>query len=670
MTTCITGRNGAIRVMGLAVICLFVIALSGTSAHALVRGKPVHGLSLYGEPKNGPDMTHFDFVNPNAPKGGVLRRRLIGTFDTFNSFSFKGTPPHPGIIAYAGNGTFFYVVEPLMQRSAEEPMTSYCLICETVELAEDSMSIEYTLRSEARFHDGAPVTVEDVIFSYESLINKGHPRYKLYWGDVDRAEKTGDRKVRFYFKTDKNTELPMLVGEIPVLNKKFWEGRDFQAATLDVPVSTGPYRIDRFEPGRFFVLKRDPNYWGKDLAVTRGAFNFDEIRIDYYRDDDVSFQAFTADAFDIFVESDATRWSTGYSQALVDSGAMVKEAFEDGQPDEIHPFVINIRRGKFSDARVRQALALAFDFDGINRTVAYGLMSPFTSFFMGSDLASSGLPAGEELAILEKYRGQIPDEVFTTSFTPPRTDAAGSRENLLKAQGLLAAAGWEIRGDTLTHAATGEKFEFEFVIKEPLFEKWINPYLMNLQRLGIKATLRRVDPTQYLNRINDYDFDMTIGDFPWGGQSNSPGNEQRQQWSSVAADRPGSENWIGIKNPAIDAIIEDLIRAPTRESLLAHTHALDRVLLWNHYVVPAYAEPKIWWAYWNKLGHPATTPLSGPNPAYWWFDEAKAAVLDAKRNSTSATPDVPGRSRLPLILTLVAAGAVVVVFILVRRRRT
>jgi microcin C transport system substrate-binding protein len=315
-------------------------------------------------------------------------------------------------------------------------------------------------------------------------------------------------------------------------------------------------------------------------------------------------------------------------------------------------------------------LGLAFDFAATNRTVGHDLMAPFTSYWRGSDLASSSssLPQGEELAILEKYRGQIPDEVFTTIYTPPQSDGTGNiRDNLLKAQELLTAAGWQVRDGVLVSAASGARFEFEFLIKEALFDRWIVPYLQNLERLGIKGTLRVIDPTQYLNRMNDYDFDMTIGDFPWGGQSNSPGAEQREQWSSAAADRPGSENWIGIKNPAIDALIEDLITAPTRDSLLAHAHALDRVLLWNHFVVPAYAEPKILWAYWNRLGFPSTQTQSGPNPAYWWYDQVKAEALAAKRSGTTAAQG--GSTNLPLILALVAAAGIVVVLVL-RRQRT
>ena len=650
---------------------LLALALAGFAlpAQAIVRGKPVHGLALYGEPKYPANFEHVDYLNPNAPKGGTIRRRAIGTFDSFNAFSFKGNPPYAGIIQYMANATSMYFNEALVVRSGDEPFAQYCLICETMEVAADDTWIEYTLRPQARFHDGTPVTPEDVIFSFESLIKDGHPRFKLYWGDIARAEKTGDRKVRFYFKPTHGTEIPLLIGELPVLSKAFWEKRGVQSALLEPPNASGPYRIGAFEPGRYFVLKRDPNYWGKDLPINRGVNNFDEIRIDYYRDEDVAFRAFLAGEFDIFAETDSTRWSTGYDQRLVDAGAMRKDAFEDGQPDTIHPFVMNIRRARFADIKVREALSLAFDFEGSNRALAYGLMAPFDSFYSGADLASSGLPTGEELAILEKYRGRIPDAVFTTAFVPPNTGNGGNiRDSLLKAQGLLAAAGWEVRGGVLTNAKTGEAFVFEFLMNTPRYEKWIGPYLKNLERLGIKGTIRIIDPTQYINRMNDFDFDMVIGDrVMWGGQSNSPGAEQREQWGSAYADHPGSENWIGIKDPAIDELIEDLIAAPTRESLVAHTHALDRVLLWNHFVVPAYVEPKIWWAVWNKFGWPEATGVHGPNPSYLWYDPALAAKVSDVRARFSATGS--GTSRSPLIWSIVAVAGVVAL-ILFRRRRT
>jgi len=649
---------------------LIALLALGAPAHALVLGKPVHGISMYGEPRYPADFTHFSFHNPDAPKGGTLTRASIGTFDSFNAFAFKGNKPHPGLIHYMGNAHYMYFNEALTIRTPDESGTWYCLVCETIEIAPDRLSIEYAIRPQARFHDGSPITADDVIFSFETLMAKGHPRYRLYWGEVTRAEKTGPLKVKFHFRDDKNTELPLILGELPVLSKKFWEGRDFDSVTLDVPVASGPYKIDRFETGRYYVLKRDPNYWGKDLPLLKGVHNFDEIRIDYYRDDDVAFQAFTNGSLDMRVEIDSTRWATGYDQKLVEAGALVKEAFSDGQPDEKHPFVLNIRRALFSDIKVRRALALAFDFDGTNRTVAYGLMDPFNSYWQGSEIAATGLPQGEELAILERFRDQIPAEVFTTEFQPPRTEKEGAlRENLLEAQKLLAEAGWELKGGALVNAKTGAPFVFEVLTHRPIYEKWVGPFLLNLERLGIKGSLRIVDPTQYLNRMNEFDFDVTVGErLYWGGQSDSPGNEQREMWGSAAADHQGSENWIGIKNPAIDAIIEDLTQAQTRESLLAHARALDRILLWNHYVIPGYVEPEIWWAYWSKLGRPDVTPNDGPSPAAWWYDPEKAAKLAGIMKARSGASSRGDTSNNNTMLLALAAGAVLVVGFLLRRR--
>lgn len=658
------------------IVALGALLALVTPAHALVLGKPVHGLNIYGEVRYPADFTHFPYNNPNAPKGGTLTRGAIGTFDSFNAFAFKGNKPSPAIFQYMGNGHYFYFNEPLMARSQDEPGVWYCLVCETVELSPDRLWIEYTLRPEARFHDGSPITPEDVQFSFDTLIAKGHPRYKLYWDDVTRHEKTGERKVRFYFKDDKNVELPLIMGELPMLSKKFWETRDLENGTLEVPIASGPYRIDRFEAGRFYVLKRDPNYWGKDLAINKGVHNFDELRFEYFRDDDVSFQAFTSGAIDARVETDSTRWATGYDKAMVDAGALEKLAFSDGQPDEKHPFVMNIRRPLFQDARVRRALSYAFDFDGTNRTVAYGLMQPFTSYWQGSEIAASGLPEGEELEILERYRDKVPPEVFTTEFKPPRTETEGAlRENLLIAQKLLAEAGWELKNGVLTNATTGTPFQFEVLMHRPLYEKWVGPYLLNLQRLGIKGNIRIVDPTQYLNRMNEFDFDVVVGErLYWGGQSDSPGNEQREMWSSEAADRNGSENWIGIKNPAVDAIIEELLTAKTRESLLAHARALDRVLLWNHYVIPGYAEPEIWYAVWSKFGRSDIVPNDGHNLATWWYDSAKAEKLAEtlrNRKIIASGGEGGGGSNRTLFIALAAAGLLVVGLLIGRRfRRT
>lgn len=663
-------RNVAKTARALAALAALWTLGPGT-VEAMVLGKPVHGLTLYGEPKFSADITHFPYANPDAPKGGTIVRSAIGTFDSFNVFSFKGNKPHPGIIHYMGNGWFFFFNEPLMTHGSDEPWANYCLLCETVEVAPDRKSIEFVLRPEARFHDGSPVTADDVIFSLDILISKGHPRYKLYWGDVTRSEKTGERSVRFHFKDDKNTEIPMLMGELPVLSKKWWEGRDFEAATLDIPNATGPYKIDRFEAGRYFVLKRDPNYWGKDLALNRGAYNFDELRVEYFRDDDVAFQAFQNGSVDLRIEVDPARWAAGYDKALVDAGAIVLDSWTTGQPDEGFAFLMNLRKPQFADRNVRKALALAFDFDGANKTVGYGLMAPFTSFWQGSELAATGLPKGEELAILEKYKGRIPDEVFTTPFAPPRTPDEGAlRQNLLDAQKLLAAAGYEIRDGALTNVKTGEVLAFEILLRVPTFEKWVGAYTRNLERLGIKPTMRIVDPTQYLNRVSEFDYEMTVAEQPyWGGMSNSPGNEQRENWGSAAADRQGSENWIGVKDPVVDEIVEALIKSETRESLVAHTNALDRVLMWGHYVVPTFSKPDLWWARSGKLARMDVTPLVGQLPALWWEDKEKAAKVAEVLRNRNAPAETGGNNAKTLLMALAGAVGLVVLFMIFRRRR-
>lgn len=604
------------------------LAVLASPASAMVRGKPVHGLSLYGEPKYGPDFKNFDYVNPAAPKGGTIRMSGFGTFDSFNPFAVKGTSA--GLIQAMGAANYMYFVESLFVRGADEPGTSYCLLCQTVEVAPDGTWEEFTLRPEAKFHDGSPVTADDVVFSFEQLMAKGAPLFQMYWGDVIKAEKTGDRKVKFHFKDGGNTELPGIVGELPVLSKAWWSKHDVANSTLDVPVFSGPYKLDKFEPGRYVVFKRDPNYWGRNLPVTKGAFNFDEIRIDYYRDDDVAFEAFKAYQFDYHLENVSMRWATAYDKSVVDSGLMVKDDIRDGLPDRAQIFVMNMRKPLFTDRRVREAFALAFDFDWGNKNLSYGLFAPVNSYWVGSELASTGVPQGEELAILEKYRGKIPDEVFTKPFTPPRTDASGNnRDNLVKARTLLTAAGWTVKNGVLVNAK-GEPFEFEFLLAQQSMEKWVNPFFQNLAKLGIKGRIRVVDTTQYINRITNFDFDMMVGG---PGESISPGNEQRENWGSASADKKGGRNVGGIKDPVVDAIVEELIVAKTRESLVAHTRALDRVLLWNWYGIPMLSTPSDWIAYWNKFDKPAKVPMQGPDPALWWYDSVKAAKVDAARGT-------------------------------------
>lgn len=605
-----------------------IAVAASAPTQALVRGKPVHALSVYGEPKYGPDFKHFDYVNPNAPKGGIIRQDSFGTFDSFNPFIVKGTPAAG--LAYLGDASYF--VEGLTMSGADEPFTYYCLLCETIEVAEDLSWVEYVIRSEARFHDGSPVTADDVVFSFNTLMEKGSPTYKLYWGDVDRAEKTGPLKARFHFKVTDNKELPLIMGQLPVISKAYWEKRDFAEPGLDVPVSTGPYKIDKYEPGRFITFKRDHNYWGRNLPAKIGTDNFDELRVEYFRDDEVAFEAFKGGAFDLFVENTASRWATGYDENDIKDNRVVKSMFRDGMPDSPQLFVLNLRRAKFADRRVRQAIGLAFDFEWSNKTLAYGQYESVNSYFQGTvDLASSGLPMGEELAILEKYRDRIPSEVFTTPYAPPKTDGSGNtRDNLLKARELMNQAGWSNKGGALVDAQ-GRPFEIEFLTAQQGIEKWFSPFIQNLARIGIKGTIRLIDRTQYINRVTNYDFDLILGG---PTQSISPGNEQREFWGSAAADKPGGRNWSGIKDPAVDAIIEDLVKAQTRESLAAHARALDRVLLWNFYTIPQLAVPAVRYAYWNKFGMPEMIPMRGVSVDTWWIDPARAAALESGRAMT------------------------------------
>ncbi|HCX14085.1 MAG TPA: hypothetical protein DGZ24_02065, partial [Rhodospirillaceae bacterium] len=458
------------------IIALFACA-SFSPAQAIVRGKPVHALALHGEPKYAPGET-FDYINPNAPKGGTFRINAAGlTFDSFNPFIIKGTPA-AGLNFLGTNG---YFIEGLTAQGRDEPFTQYCLLCETMELADDNSWIEFVIRREAKFHDGSSVTADDVIFSFSILIEKGHPFYKLYWGDVKKVEKRGLRTVRFYLGNQENAELPLVLGQLPVLSKSHWDNGVFESGSLDIPASSGPYKISKFEPGRFIVYARNAQYWGKDISVTAGTHNFDLIRIDYFRDSEVAFEAFKAYQFDHLVENTALRWATGYNNDLIDSGLMKKESFKDGMPDTTQGFVMNLRKSKFSDPRVREAMGLAFDFDWSNKTLAYDQYVPMESFFGGSELAAYGLPDGLELKILEKYRGQIPDSVFTEAFSPARTDGTGNnRTNLLKARQLLEAAGWRVNNGFLTNSKSGEKFEFEFLLGQAALEKWITPYLRNL----------------------------------------------------------------------------------------------------------------------------------------------------------------------------------------------
>ncbi len=597
--------------------------LGSTLLMAVTVAAPMQGIALHGQPKYGPDFQQFDYVNPNAPKGGEARFAAIGSFDTFNPFNIKGQ-------AAAGIGQLF---ESLLSNSADEPFSAYGLIAESVEVAADRSSVTFALRPQARFHDNSPITADDVLFSFETLKTKGSPSFRFYYTNIAKVEKLGERQVKFSFNPGENRELPLIIGQMPVLSKKYWQDRDFSATTLEIPVGSGPYRLERFEPGRFVTYQRDDQYWGKDLPVNRGRYNIDRLRYDYYRDVTVALEAFKAGSYDLRLENVAKQWATGYDSPALSKGLIKKESFPHQIPSGMQGFAYNLRRPLFQDAKVRQALAYAFDFEWSNRNLFFGQYTRTRSYFDNSELAARGLPSPEELALLEPLRKELPPEVFTAAYEPPTAgDDAKLRANFQKALQLLQEAGWVFQDRKLVNAKTGEPFRFELLIAEPTWERIALPFARNLERLGIEMSVRTVDSAQYENRERTFDFDMIVN--VWG-QSLSPGNEQREFWSSAAADDPGSRNLVGLKNPAVDQLVDQVIAAPDRASLVTRVRALDRALQWNYLVIPHWHLPFTRIAFWDKFAYPTTIPMQGVQLDTWWIDPTKEAALAQQKGSGS-----------------------------------
>jgi len=582
-----------------------------------------HALSLIGEPKYPAGFTHFDYVNPDAPKGGVARLADIGGFDSLNPVLYRGEKA-------AGLGL---VTESLMSDSIDEASTSYGLIAEWASYPEDYSSVTFKLRDAARWHDGKPITTDDVIYSLE--VNKtANPRMGLYYKNVTRAEATGDNEVTFYFDSKGNRELPMIMGQLTVLPKHYWTGKDASGdtrdpmkTTLEPPLGSGPYRIKEATPGRSVRYERVPDYWGNDLAVNKGQWNYDEIRFDYYRDETVAFESFKAGNLDYWQESSAKNWATAYDFPAVRDGYVKRQEVKIKRTQPMQAFVLNLRRPQFQDRRVRQALNLAFDFEWANKNLFYGQYERVGSYFQNSELAAEAAPpAGRELEILSEVKDQVPAEVFTEVHKNPVYGGQDDmRSNLRKAVMLLKEAGWEVKDRVLTNVKTGQPMRVEFLLVSPLFERIVQPYLRNLERLGIKGSLRLVDSAQYTRRLNVFDYDIIVSNF---AQSDSPGNEQRDFWGTEAADREGSMNLIGIKDPAIDKLVDHVIFAKDRDELIAATRALDRVLLWHDFVVPQWFSPYVRIAYWDRYGQPETLP--GLTPGFlqvWWYDQKMAERL-------------------------------------------
>jgi microcin C transport system substrate-binding protein len=604
-----------------AVTLAIALLASIAGADAPYKG---HGLAMHGDLKYGPNFTHFDYVSPDAPTGGEIRRAAAATFDSFNPFIIKGNPD-------VGSASIY---DTLLTASADEPFSEYGLLAETVETPADRSWVTFTLRPQARWHDGKSITVDDVIWTFATLRDKGAPFYRAYYGSVARVEKVGEHGVKFTFKPGENRELPLILGQLPVLPKHYWQGRDFETSTLQPPLGSAAYKIDTFEAGRWSTYRRVDDYWGKGLPVNRGRNNFDVLRFDYYRDMTVSLEALKAGAYDIRLEQSSKDWATAYDVPAVRNGLLKKEEIPNDRPAGMQGYAFNLRRPLFQDRRVRQALGYGFDFEWSNRTLFYGQYTRTRSYFANSELAANGVPNGAELAVLEPFRGKVPDEVFTTEFQPPATDGSGNmRDNLRKAAELLKAAGWSIdpKSKKLVNAH-GQPFEFEILLVDPAYERVTLPFAKNLQRLGITARVRTVDTAQYRKRSDDFDFDVVMQVWP---QSLSPGNEQRGYWSSAYADQPGSQNLLGLKDPVVDALVEQLIAAPDRASLVARTHALDRVLQWGFYVVPNWYIAYDRFAYWDKFGRPAVTPSQGAQIDTWWVDPAKEAALARRRGGAS-----------------------------------
>ncbi len=582
---------------------VLLAAAAAASASGPARGDG-HAVAMHGAPRYGPDFAHLDYVNPAAPKGGTLRRAVAGSFDSLNPFIVKGVPA-------AGRALVF---ESLLKRSWDEPFTLYGLIAESVTVPDDRSSVTFALRPEARFHDGRPITVEDVVFSWRTLKEQGRPNHRLYYRKVRAIERPGPSSLRFVFDAaSPDRELPLILGLMPILSKRYYDSARFAETTLAPPTGSGPYRVASVDPGRSIVYRRDPSYWGRRLPINRGQHNFDRIRFDYYRDGTAMLEAFRAGEHDLRIENSSVRWATAYDFPAAADGRVKREALAHGRPSGVFALVFNARRAIFADRAVRRALAHAFDFDWVNRVLLHGAYTRTRSLFDNSELAARGVPEGRELALLEPFRARLPDALFTRPYRPPG-EARGLRANLVAARRLLAKAGWRVRDGALRSPA-GRPMRFEILLANPETEKIALAFARNLDRLGVEARVRTVDTAQHRYRLGVYDFDMTV--HRWG-VSLSPGNEQAYYWGSTAAAREGTRNYPGVREPAVDALIARMTRARRRDTLVAAARAMDRILMWEHYFIPLYhlAEDRL--AYWDGLRRPAVTPLYGAVLETWW----------------------------------------------------
>ncbi|HEY4343415.1 MAG TPA: extracellular solute-binding protein [Parvibaculum sp.] len=584
----------------------------------LSRATPRHAIAMHGEPLYPADFDHFDYAAPQAPKGGTIRYGAVGTFDSLNPFIVRGT---------AAVGLREYVFESLMARSYDEPFSLYGLLAETIETPDDRSWVAFKLRPEARFSDGTPVTIDDVIFSLEVLRDKGRPNYKSYFSKVTKIERPDARTVKFIIASEPDgggpdRELPLILGLMPILPKHVYENRRFDQSGFETPVGSGRYKVETVKPGTRIVYARDPTYWGDNLAVNRGMGNFDRLVYDYYRDTNASFEAFKAGLYDVRAEDDPGRWTAEYNFPAVKDGRVHRAVFSTGLPSGMRALVFNTRRPIFADRRVRVALTYLFDFEWTNKTLYHALYKRTESYFDNSDLSSHGRKANDrERALLKPFPDAVTPQIMASGYEAPMGDASGqNRANRAKALSLLRDAGYEVRDGRIVNARTGKPLSFEILVARPGDERLALVYMNMVRRAGIDVHVRNVDPSQYQGRLDAYDYDMIF--FEWAG-SLSPGNEQSFRWGSAAADVPGTYNFMGVKDKAVDAMISALLAARSRKDFVSAVRALDRVLLSGNYVIPLFYAPDQWVALWAKVKYPERTSLYGYRSDTWWIDDKR-----------------------------------------------
>lgn len=588
------------------------LAIAGWSQMA--QADPAHGIAMIGEPALPPDFTHLPYANPDAPKGGKITYGVVGTFESMNPFIVQGGTTSARGLRDPVFGTLVY--ESLLTRNRDEPFTLYGLIAETVETPPDRSWVEFTVHPQAKFSDGQPVTAEDVIFSLELLRDRGRPNYRFSYSKIEKIERVGERGVRLDLSNANDRELPMIIGLMPVLPKHAIDPETFEKSTLKTPIGSGPYTVTEIDAPDHTTFTRNPDYWAKDLPIRRGQFNYDEIRVEYYRDANTMFEAFKKGLYAINPEGDPAKWNTGYDFPALNDGRVVKETFKTGTPKGMSGFVFNTRRPQFSDKRVRMALAKLINFEWINKNLYHDAFVRAAGFFNDSDLSSIGRPASDkEKALLAPFPGVVSDDVMNGTYRPVSTGAGGERAVLRDALSALSAAGYELRDNVLVNTATGEPFAFEIMVVTREDERLALAYQLMLKRIGIEASIRNVESSQYQSRRQTFDFDMIR--FTWG-VSLSPGNEQLNRWSLQSADQDGSFNYPGAREPALDALIDAMLSSSTREDFEAAVRAFDRVLISGHYVAPLFYLPEQWLARWNTIERPEVTPIYGYNLPTWW----------------------------------------------------